>query len=85
VKLSELTTVPDQVIAEMWAEMLQNEGIDAYVAAGDTASYLGLASTPCRILVAEAILERAQAVLAALERDAREATPSADPADQESE
>lgn len=54
-----LTTAPDQLTAEMWGGLLNNEGIPAMVRAGDTASYLGVFAGPTRILVDEAALEEA--------------------------
>lgn len=46
-----LTAAPDQLTAEMWRDLLVGEGIPAQVRAGDTASYLGVSATPCRLLV----------------------------------
>ena len=54
-----LTTAPDQLTAEMWRGLLNNEGIPAMVRAGDTASYLGVFAGPTRILVDAAALEEA--------------------------
>ena len=60
-----LTTAPDQLVAEMWRELLVEEGIAAMVRAGDTASYLGVSSYPCRIMVQEEDRDRAEEVLKA--------------------
>ena len=58
-----LTTAPDQLTAEMWRGLLDNEGIRAMVRSGDTASYLGVFAGPTRILVDEAALEEASRFL----------------------
>jgi hypothetical protein len=58
-----LTTAPDQLVAEMWRELLVEEGISALVRAGDTASYLGVSSYPCRIMVQEDDHRRAEEAL----------------------
>ena len=49
-----LTTAPDQLVAEMWLNLLRNEGVSAMIRPGDTMSnYLGVSTYPCRILVHE--------------------------------
>ena len=58
-----LTTAPDQLVAEMWREILVGEGISARVRAGDTASFMGVSNYPCRIMVPEDDRERAAEVL----------------------
>jgi hypothetical protein len=58
-----LTTAPDQLTAEIWRGLLESEGIPAMLAPGDAASYLGLAATPCRLLVPDAVLEVARRAL----------------------
>ncbi len=47
-----LTTVSDQLTAEMLVQALRDEDIDALVNAGDTAGYLGVTPNPCRVMVA---------------------------------
>ena len=58
-----LTTAPDQLQAEMWRDLLVEEGFSALVRSGDTASFLGVSAYPCRILVPEGQRERAREVL----------------------
>ena len=58
-----LTTAPDQLVAEMWREILIGEGISARIRAGDTASFMGVSNYPCRIMVLEDDRERAAEVL----------------------
>lgn len=65
-----LTTAPDQTIAEMWRELLEEEGISAMIRPSDAVSFLGVSPYPCRIMVPEDEGERAKAVLRAyLEKD----------------
>ena len=58
-----LTTAPDQTTAEMWEGLLRNEGVPVIVRAGDTASYLGVFTGPCRLMVLEERLEEAREVI----------------------
>ena len=58
-----LTTAPDQLSAEMWEGLLKEAGFPAVVRPGDTASYLGVTSSPCRLLVPQERLEEARAFL----------------------
>lgn len=58
-----LTTAPDQVTAEMWAELLSNEGVEARISPEDAVSFLGVSSRPCRLLVSVADLPRAREIL----------------------
>ena len=62
-----LTTAPDQLTAEMWQDILNQEGIPAVVNPQDAVSFLGVSSFPCRIMVPPADLKRAQQVLASLQ------------------
>ena len=58
-----LTTAPDQTTAEMWEGLLRNEGLPVMVRSGDTASYLGVFTIPCRLMVLEERLEDARGVI----------------------
>ena len=58
-----LATAPDQTTAEIWVAKLQEAGIPAMVRPGDIVSFMGVSPRPCRVLVDEARLEEAQAVL----------------------
>ena len=62
-KWAQLTTAPDQLIAEMWRDLLLNEGIPAAIRGGDTASYFGVTTYPCRILVDEERVDEAKETL----------------------
>ena len=60
-------TAPDQLVAEMWRELLVGQGIAAVVRSGDTASYLGVSAYPCRVLVRERDLDSSKRVLATIQ------------------
>ena len=61
--LVQLTTAPDQITAETWRGLLEDEGVPAVVRAGDTSTFLGVSPYPCGILVAEDQLDRARKLL----------------------
>jgi hypothetical protein len=52
-KWTYLTTAPDQLTAEIWIDVLHSAGLDARINPSDVASYLGIATRGCRILVPE--------------------------------
>lgn len=58
-----LAIAPDQLTAEMWCELLRNEGIAAMVQASDAVSFLGVAATACRVVVPKERHEEAANVL----------------------
>ncbi len=58
-----LTTAPDQTTAEMWEGLLRNEGLPVMVRSGDTASFMGVFTGPCRLMVLEERLEEAREVI----------------------
>ena len=58
-----LTTAPDQIVAEIWAEMLRTEGLPARVHPGDVVGFLGVGTRGVRILTSEATLQRAHDLL----------------------
>ena len=62
-KLALLTTAPNQITAETWRGLLDDEGIPAVVRGGDMSSFLGVSAYSCRILVAEDQLDRARKLL----------------------
>ena len=57
-----LTTAPDHVIAEMWQELLRNDGVLAIVRADIAPSHLGV-GIPCRLMVPEERLAEARNLL----------------------
>jgi hypothetical protein len=58
-----LRTAPDQLAAEIWLGLLEAEHIPAMLAPGDVASFLGVSSIPCRLLVPEDLVPAAERVL----------------------
>jgi len=64
-KWTPIATAPDQLVAEMWRDMLIQEGIPARIDATDAVSFLGVSSLPCRVLVPEDHAERGREVLSA--------------------
>lgn len=58
---------PNRVIAEMWQEILKDEGIPSVIEAGSEASFLGISSLPCRLMVPEERLEEARTVLSEIQ------------------
>ena len=59
-----LTTAPDQLVAEMWRDLLLGEGIASMIPPGDTmTSYLGVSPYPCGIMVHGDDLGRAKEAL----------------------
>lgn len=61
-RLVHLATAPNEPIADMWAGLLQGEGIRALVQPMGAAAYFG-PSVPCRLMVREIQLEAARRVL----------------------
>ncbi len=66
VKWVELTTAPDQLTAEMWVELLRNEGVPAMVKPADAASFLGVSGMNTRVIVPQD--RRGEAAALLLER-----------------
>jgi len=62
-KWSLLETAPDQISAEIWCDILRQEGIAAMIEPKDTASYLGVSVFPCRVMVAADMLAEARETL----------------------
>jgi hypothetical protein len=67
-----LTTAPDQLTAEIWKDILLQQGVPAMVNPEDTISFMGVSSFPCRIMVASGYRKRAQEILAGLQPEAEE-------------
>ena len=58
-----LATAEDQIVAEMWRELLISGGVPANIRAGDTSTFLGVNNYPCRLQVRENDLDRARELL----------------------
>jgi len=64
-----LTTAPDQLTAEIWKDILVQEGIPAMVNPEDAVSFLGVSAFPCRIMVAPGYFKQAREILASLQAE----------------
>jgi hypothetical protein len=58
-----LATAPDQITAEIWLDILRQQGISAMIRPSDAVSYLGVSAVSCRIQTPEEDLERAREIL----------------------
>ena len=59
-----LETAPDQVAAEMWVELLRNNGVPAFVRVPDATAGYGVQSTwDCGVMVPDTHLEVAANIL----------------------
>ena len=58
-----LATAPNQVVAEMWRDMLVQNGIPAMLQPHDIASYYGVMAQPVRVMDAKGKLDVARAML----------------------
>ena len=65
-----LTTVPDQLQAEMLVQALLDEAIHAVINPGDTSGFLGVSGNPCRIMVGDSQWGQASALLAEWQAEA---------------
>jgi hypothetical protein len=59
-------TAPDQLTAEIWVDILKQNGIPAVINPQDTISFMGVSSLPCRIMVADGYRQQAQEILDSL-------------------
>jgi hypothetical protein len=62
-----LTTAPDQLTAEIWQDILVQNGIPAMINPQDAVSFMGVSSLPCRIMVADGYRQQAQEILDSLQ------------------
>ena len=58
-----LATAPDQLVAEMWRDLLNDRDIPVVIRSGDVSTFLGVTAYPCRLLVDENSRERAIRIL----------------------
>lgn len=58
-----LATASDQLEAEMWCNLLFEEGVSAMIRPGDTTSFLGVSAYGTRIQVREHQLDEAREIL----------------------
>lgn len=67
-RLVRIGSAPNQMVAEMWRDLLAQEGIPAVVQTSDGYAYVGPFS-PCSLLTVAYQADRARAVLASLADD----------------
>jgi len=58
-----LAMAPNSTVAEMWIDILREEGLQAMIRPSDSVSFMGVTAVECRVLVVEDDLERAREVL----------------------
>ena len=46
-------TAPDQIMAEIWVQLVRSEGIPCRLQPGDTTNFLGVSATPVRLMTLE--------------------------------
>ena len=56
-------TAPDQIMAEIWVQLVRSEGIPCRLQPGDTTNFLGVSAAPVRLMTLEKDAERATEVL----------------------
>ncbi len=62
-----LATAPNQIIAEMWVQVLKQENIPSYFRSSSVQSYLGTSFTPCQVMVSKSKLSEAAAVIQSIQ------------------
>ncbi len=58
-----LAMAPNSTVAEMWIDILRDEGLQAMIRPSDAVSFMGVTAVECRLLVVDEDLERAREVL----------------------
>lgn len=66
IRWSYVATAPDQLMAEMWLQVVREGSIPCRLAPQDAVSFLGVTPTPVRLMVPEEMMDRARRVLADL-------------------
>ena len=56
-------TAPDQIMAEIWVQLVRAQGIPCRLQPGDTTNFLGVSAAPVRLMTLETEVERAVHVL----------------------
>jgi len=64
-----LVAAPDQITAEIWKDILVQEGVPAVINPADTTYILGVTNLPCRIMVPEDFLGQAREVLEGIQSE----------------
>ena len=63
---------PDQITAEFWIQVLQEEDIPAMIRPSDAVSYLGVSGFGCRVQVRNEDFERANEIVQGLQNSGAE-------------
>ncbi|MGE0056421.1 MAG: DUF2007 domain-containing protein [Dehalococcoidia bacterium] len=71
-KWAHLAVAPDQMTAEFWIQVLQDQGIPAMIHPADAVSWLGVSGFGCRVQVPEENLEAAREVIDSLKPPAEQ-------------
>jgi hypothetical protein len=58
-----LATAPDQITAEIWVSILNDNGIGAFVNPADVPTYLGVSALGCRVQVRASDLDDARSLI----------------------
>ena len=53
-------TAPDQIMAEIWVQLVRAQGIPCRLQPGDTTNFLGVSAAPVRLMTLESEVERGQ-------------------------
>ena len=56
-------TAPDQIMAEIWVQLVRAEGIPCVLQPGDTTNFLGVSAAPVRLMTPETEVARATQAL----------------------
>ncbi len=56
-------TAPDQIMAEIWMQLVRAEGIRCRLQPGDTTNFLGISAYPVRLMTLERDAEKAAEIL----------------------
>lgn len=73
-KWESVGTAPNQMAAEIWLEILRENGIEGRLSADDVISFLGVSSRPVRVLVRDDEIELAREILASSAAEPDEAS-----------
>jgi len=70
-----VATAPDQMTAEMWSELLRNQGIPSRLHPGDVSGFLGVSPHSVRVLVPEGDSHKAREYMNDILTDAADPGP----------
>ncbi|MDO8670861.1 MAG: DUF2007 domain-containing protein [Dehalococcoidia bacterium] len=64
-----LATAPNQIVAEMWQDMLGQSGVPAMLQPADAVSFYGVSAQPVRLMVAQENVDAARSLLEGWDED----------------